>query len=794
MVLSRHLPFILILSMGLNSFAQNKVAEDKIELFKAQQVTLLPSVFKRAQTTDLNYMLALKPDRLLAPYLREAGLPTKAQPYPNWESKGLDGHIGGHYLTALSLMYAATGDKRINDRLHYMLAELKKCQDKNGNGYVGGVPGGKLLWAQLSSGNIQASGFDLNKKWVPFYNIHKVFAGLRDAYLYTGNPLAKQMFIAYADWFLALTAKLNNQQIQQLLITEHGGVNEVLADAYALTQNKKYLELAYKFSDQRIFSPLSHGQDSLTGLHANTQIPKVIGFKRIGMLNSDSLYSHAASVFWNTVVNNRSVAIGGHSVREHFNPTNDFSAMLTSAEGPETCNSYNMLKLTKLLYETEGLGSYIDYYERTLYNHILSSQHPEKGGFVYYTPMRSGHYRVYSQPENNFWCCVGSGLENHAKYNELIYAHKNNNLFLNLFIPSVLNWKEKEVVITQTTAFPESELTKLVIAAKKASKFTLQVRYPKWIRPGEIQIMVNGKPFAVRKVVNGYIAVERTWKNGDRVAIKLPMHISLAQMPDKSNYFAVLNGPIVLAAKTSDKDLVGLFADTEMASDKGNGPSYPLNEMPMFLTETPSFENKIVPVAQQKMVFKAPQLIYQQQYKDLRLIPFYKLHDSRYVIYWQTVNAAGLEALQKKMAKQEMEAAALASQTLDVVYPGEQQPEKDHGFAGEQTSDGTHKERRWRSAKGWFSYQLATNNETAIKLRLTYYGQDRNRRFKILVNETVVASVSLDGDKGDTFNEVDYPIPPALLNKAGGKITVKLKAEPNSETAGLYGLRLMKDN
>ncbi len=220
------------------------------------------------------------------------------------------------------------------------------------------------------------------------------------------------MLIRYTNWLLNITKDLSDSDIQNLLRAEHGGMNEVLAEVSAITGDKKYLDLARKFSHQSIKTPLAHREDKLTGLHANTQIPKIIGFERIASLSGDSTYHVAARFFWETVVNNRTVAIGGHGVREHFHPADNFSTMTISEQGPETCNSYNMLKLSRALYESEGLEKYIDYYERTLYNHILSSQHPIKGGFVYFTPMRPGHYRVYSQPETSFWCCVGSGMEN----------------------------------------------------------------------------------------------------------------------------------------------------------------------------------------------------------------------------------------------------------------------------------------------------------------------------------------------------------------------------------------------
>ena len=404
--------------LSTSSFAQ----QNQLSLFNLKDVKLHKGLFEEAMYTDLDYILQMEPDRLLAPFLREAGLQPKAESYPNWENTGLDGHIGGHYLTALAQMYASAGSDEALQRLNYMIGELKKAQDANGNGYVGGIPDSKRIWKEISEGKINAGGFSLNGGWVPLYNIHKTYAGLRDAYLIAGNEEAKQMLIDLTDWMIDITANLSEEQIQEMLKSEHGGLNETFADVYKITGDKKYLDLAYAFTQKQVLDPLEHEKDILNGMHANTQIPKVIGYETIAALDQNKDYHNAATYFWENVVNNRTVSIGGNSVREHFHPADDFSSMITSVQGPETCNTYNMLKLSEKLFLANPEEKYIDFYEQGLYNHILSSQHPE-GGFVYFTPMRPGHYRVYSQPETSMWCCVGSGLENHGKYNEMIYAH-----------------------------------------------------------------------------------------------------------------------------------------------------------------------------------------------------------------------------------------------------------------------------------------------------------------------------------------------------------------------------------
>ena len=765
------------------------VKSTALQAFRLQDVKLLPSVFKDAETTDLHYIMAMKPDRLLAPYLREAGLKPKAESYGNWENTGLDGHIGGHYLTALALMYASNGNPEALTRLNYMINELKKCQDANGDGYVGGVPGSRALWADVKKGDLSS----FKKKWVPFYNIHKTFAGLRDAYLYTGNQTAKTMFIKYGDWFVDLSKKLSADQIQNLLGTEHGGLNETLADVYALTSDKKYLDAAYAFSHQGILKPLENKEDKLNGLHANTQIPKIIGFERIAELNGDKEYKSAAEFFWETVVKNRTVAIGGNSVREHFNPANNFSTMINDIQGPETCNTNNMLKLTRALFLDNPQVAYMDFYERALYNHILSSQHPETGGFVYFTPMRPGHYRNYSQPQEAMWCCVGTGIENHAKYGELIYAHNNDNLYVNLFIPSKLSWKQKGLILTQQTAFPESEKTSFTINSitSKAS-FAINVRYPSWVKQGEFKVLVNGKVLTIPEQRSTYVAIKRVWKKGDVITIQLPMQTKMEKLPDGSNYEAVVHGPIVLAAKVNLPVNMPLLADDSRMGHEAKDKQYPLQEMPMFVSNTNDDASFIKPVAGKPLTYTAANLIYPAKYNNLQLIPFYKLHDSRYVIYWERETPQSIIPIQQKLAETETAKAKLAALTIDMVTPGEQQPEADHFIASENSNTGITRNVHFRNAKGFFSYKLNDKNKEAVALRVTYLGRDRDKKFAIQVNDKEIAQVTLDGSRGNDLYTVDYPIENDIVKAANGILTVKFTANSGSTTGDIYEVRLLR--
>ena len=778
----------LLASLLLAASALTASAADR---FPLADVRLGAGPFLDAQNRNLHYLMSLDPDKLLAPFQREAGLPLKEPSYGNWESSGLDGHMGGHYLSALALMYASTGDAQVKQRLDYFVDELKKCQQANGNGYIGGIPEGSKAWQDIAKGVVKADNFSVNGKWVPWYNLHKTYAGLRDAYHYGGNQDARAMLVKMADWALKLTAALTDEQMQTMLRSEHGGMNEVLADVYELTGDKKYLALAQRFSHQALLQPLEQGQDKLTGMHANTQIPKVIGFERIAALGGDQQMHKAAEFFWRTVHDHRTVAIGGNSVREHFNDDKDFSSMINAVEGPETCNTYNMLRLSEMLFLRDPNVRYADYMERALFNHILSSQHPDTGGFVYFTPMRPNHYRVYSQVDKAMWCCVGSGIESQSKYGEFIYAHEKDALFVNLYTSSTLDWHDKGVRITQTTRFPDADTSRLTVDGD--GDFTVKLRYPGWVARGAMQVKVNGKAVRVDAKPGSYVNLKRHWRNGDRVDVTLPMQTTLERMPDQSNYYAVLRGPIVLAAKTQlfANEKLNVFADDSRMGHIANGPVCPLEAAPLFVSDTRDFVKKFKPVKGEPMTFTAPGLIQGSGAANMKLIPFFRLHDSRYTIYWPYSTPAEAVATREAAARAEAERIALDAVTIDQVAPGEQQPESDHAFAGEGADAGISKGRHWRHASGWFSYVLNDRKLEAKTLRLTFSGADAGRKFDVLVNGQQVAAVALEQNAQEFYTQ-DVAIPADLVKASQGKLTVKFVAKPGSMAGGLYGLRLLR--
>ena len=780
---------ICFLSTAIGTTLQAQT-QKQLDYFSLNDVRLLSGPFKHAEELDLNYLLELDADRLLAPFLRESNLPPLRKSYTNWENTGLDGHVGGHYVSALSYMYASTGDARIKERLDYMLAGLKRCQDANGDGYIGGIPEGKELWDEVRRGEIKAGGFSLNGRWVPLYNIHKTYAGLRDAYLMTRDETAKKMLIKLTDWAIALIDQLSDEQIQDMLRSEHGGLNETFADVAAITQNPKYLTLARQFSQRAVLQPLLDHEDHLTGKHANTQIPKVLGFKRIADIAHDEQWADAARYFWENVIERRSVSIGGNSVSEHFNPVDDFSKMLQSIEGPETCNTYNMLRLTRMLHQTDPKGKYLDYYERALYNHILSTQHPETGGLVYFTQMRPGHYRVYSQPHTSMWCCVGSGIENHAKYGEMIYAHQDDNLFVNLFIPSKLNWQEKNIEFIQENNFPEENRTQFTVYPKSKTNFALHIRKPSWVTD-EPTILLNGKPFQASSAKDGWITMDRTWAAGDRISVELPMGIYTEQLPDRSNYYSLLYGPLVLAAKTGTEDMDGLFADDSRMGHVAHGRQIPLRTMPILTTAPENIPNLIQPVENTPLHFTLTGLYSGTEQHSMELQPFYQTHDSRYIIYWPQATAEELAALQEKTEREEKESLRLADITIDRVVSGEQQPESDHFIKEANTQAGSIEDVRWREAKGWFSYTIKTNPKENVQLYIRYL-EEENRKTNIFIHDQEIEKLQTDANTLGEVKTAVIPIPETWNESS--PLQVKISTDDGATSHKILEIRVIKGN
>lgn len=781
------------------------IQQDKLYTneFPIKDVTLLEGPFKHAM--ELNVLTLLKYDvnRLLAPYRKEAGLSAKASSYPNWI--GLDGHIGGHYLTAMAINYAATGNAALKLIMDYMVDELETCQNAHtishsswGIGYVGGVPNSTNVWSNFKIANFS----NFYSAWVPWYNLHKTYAGLRDAWLYGQNEKAKTIFLNFCDWAISITSTLTDAQMETMLNVEHGGMNEVLADAYQMTSDAKYLTAAKRFSHKVLLNSMAVRLDNLDNMHANTQVPKAVGFQRIAELSDESNYKNAGEFFWSSVVGKRTLALGGNSRNEYFPAASAHKDYISSEQGPESCNTNNMLKLTEDLFRVSPQAKYADYYERALYNHILSSQHPDHGGYVYFTPARPQHYRVYSAPNEAMWCCVGTGMENHGKYGEFIYTHSNDTLYLNLFIASELNWENKKIRITQETKIPEEDQTKLKISVAEPISFVLKVRSPKWVEAGKLKIVINNDTLNQVSVPESYISINRTWNNGDSVTVLLPMHNYLEELPNVPEYKAVMHGPILLSAKTGTEDLAGLIADDSRMGHVASGTLLPLDQAPIIVGNPGEISDKIQPVAGGILTFKASDLFPNSVDSALVLEPFYKIHDSRYMMYWLTLTADQYQHVLDSLAEAERAELALEARTIDKIAPGEQQPEADHNMLALNSYTGNWMNEFWRDARGdngspgYISYNLATNGLTNLTLMARYWGNESgSRSFQILIDDKLLVAENLVGKWNvNTFVNQEYSIPDSLLS---GKSVVRVKflaVNSSNVVGGLFYVRMLKEN
>ena len=795
--------------------------------FDLQEVTLTDGPMKTALDKNIELLMKYDVDRLLTPFVRQAGLAStadKASKYYNWLTKhpnfpnwggeagfDLSGHVGGHYVTALALAWAASHDEaqraKLKERLDYMLQVLKDCQDQydqNTDGFIGGQPINDS-WKALYKGDL--SKIQGNWGWVPFYCQHKVLAGLRDAYVYAHSDVAKELFHKLADWSVNLVAKVSESGFQGFLGCEHGGMNETLLDAYQLFGDQKYLTAAKKYSHKDMINNMQTLNTTfLDGKHANTQVPKYIGFERIYELDQTATtYRKAAENFWTDVAKNRTVCIGGNSVGEHFLSKSNSNRYIDQLDGPESCNTNNMLKLSEMLADRTGDAKYADFYEQATWNHILSTQDPETGGYVYFTTLRPQGYRIYSQVNQGMWCCVGTGMENHSKYGHFIYSHDGKEtLFVNLFTPSSL--VSDDFVVTQETAFPDAASTTLTIG--KAGHYAIAIRHPAWVGEG-FAIAVNGSPIdiTVERGTASYATVSRTWAEGDKIEVSLPMELRYETCPNYTDYIAFKYGPILLAAQTSDgeklqNEYAGAgrmdHAPGSMASSKK------LTTAPMLIGNRSDVLNRIERLRTPELTFTIDVSrpgVENYKWNTLTLVPFYKIHHARYACYWYQQTEENFK--NSSMAADENAAAALAERTLDFVAPGEQQSEAGHEvkYSSESTT-GNYNGEAYRDARanGYIQYTLynkkGVKDSLAVMLRFTT--ADNGRKGTLSVDGTKIADITVASSVKDAengFYNVEYAIPAALaVNNDGNakeKFVVRLTASSSTLIPGLYYMRLM---
>jgi DUF1680 family protein len=760
-------------------------------------VRLTGGPLKHAQDLDAAYLLKLEPDRMLAFYRKRAGLEPKAEPYGGWDGDGrnLTGHIAGHYLSGVSMMYAATGDTRFKDRADYIVREFKVVQDKQGDGYLGALANGKEQFIEVSKGNIRSGGFDLNGLWSPWYVLHKTFAGLRDAYRYAGNREALDLEIKFAAWTEGILAKLDDAQLQKMLSAEFGGMPETLADLYADTGDKRWLALSHRFDHRAVLDPLAHGQDILGGLHGNTQVPKIQGSLMRYAYTGDKTDGDAAHFFWDAVVNHHSFATGGHGKDEYFGPPDQLSDRIDGRTA-ETCNVYNMIKMTRKLFALHPDNKYAEFHERALFNHILGSIDPEDGRTCYMVPVGRGVQHEYQNMFGGFTCCVGSGMESHALHGDGLYYESGDKLWVNIYAPSTARWESAGVDLVMDTSFPEGDSATLKITLKAPRQFTLAMRRPSWAGEG-FAVKINGQPVKQLSGPGSYIEIKRKWATGDSVALILPKTLRLEPLPDNAHVTAIMWGPLAMAGDLGPERGRGRGAQSSgqsggQSGGQASGQSWPLGIPSLVAAERPLSE-WIKAVTEKPGDFRTSGVGREQ---DVELEPFYRLHRRAYSIYFDLFTPAEWEKKSAELLAERERQRKREAATVAFAQPGEMQPERDFNQQGEETAPVRAAGRAGRSGKKWFSFDLPVDASHSMTLLVTYHGEERaTRTFEILVDGARVGEQKIErhrpGSPTKSFFDVEYPIPADLV-KGKQKVTVRFQATGGNETAGVYGIRMMR--
>jgi uncharacterized protein len=739
-------------------------------------VRLTPSDYATAVEVNRTFLLSLIADRLLHNFMLYAGLPAKGEIYGGWESDTIAGHTLGHYLTALVRTYEQTGDKTCRERADYVVAELARAQAARGTGYVGAlgrkrkdgkIVDGEEIFPEVMRGGIHSSGFDLNGSWSPLYTVHKLMAGLLDVYAAWGNPVALKVEIGLAEYFARVFAALNDAQMQQLLNTEYGGLNESFAELSAQTGDKRWLEISQRLYDRKVLDPLVAGEDKLANFHANTQVPKLVGLARIHELTGKQEPANAANFFWTTVTEHHSYIIGGNADREYFSAPDTIAEHITE-QTCEHCNTYNMLKLTRHLYSWKPDGAYFDYYERAHLNHVMAAQDPATGGFTYMTPLMTGASRGYSSPkEDGFWCCIGTGMESHSKHGESIFWEGDGTLLVNLYIPAEATWATRETKLSLETKYPMQPESRLKLTSLgKPGKFAIAMRIPGWAS-GKATVTVNGKPFTPN-VSKGYAIVDRRWTEGDVVAITLPLELRIDSAPGDANTIAILRGPMVMAADLApasqdwdnpDPAMVG--ADL-LGGFKANGKF-----------ERVSYDTHGV-----------------VRPADLTFVPFYSQYQRRSAVYFKRFSEDQWKVEETAFLAGQAHQRDIAARSVDVMHLGEMQPERDHNLVSELSYPETYRGRNGRDARsgGYFEFTMQTRPGPLV-LSATYWGDERGRKFDILIDNVLLASQELENDKPGKFFDVEYPVPEPLT-KGKASIRVRFIPHDHSSAGPVFGVRL----
>ncbi|QSF44176.1 beta-L-arabinofuranosidase domain-containing protein [Paenibacillus tianjinensis] len=713
--------------------------------FRMDQVQVTDPYCVNAFSKEVLYLKSYDPDRLVAGFRENRGLPAKSEKYPGWESTEIRGHTLGHYLTALSQAYQTTRNDNLLKRLEYVVGELALCQLESG--YLSAFP------EQLFD-NVE------NKQpaWVPWYTMHKIIAGLTAVYNGTGSKTAYQIVTGLGNWVHQRSSGWSAEIQERVLSVEYGGMNDCLYELYKISGDERHLQAAHMFDELSLFTPVHEGRDILKGKHANTTIPKFLGaLNRYRVLGeSERFYLEAVQQFWDMVVFHHSYITGGNSEWEHFGDPDILDAERSNFTA-ETCNTYNMLKLSRELFKITGEAKYMDFYENTFINAILSSQNPHTGMTMYFQPMATGYFKVYSSPFDHFWCCTGTGMESFTKLNDSIYFHGSSSIYVNQYISSTLNAEEYGIELTQTATLPYNDTAEFKIRTLKGREqsFALHLRLPDWAA-GDMEITLNGQPQALNQS-GRYSVLDRKWTDGDTLSIRLPMKPSYHTLPDAPNVVAFKYGPVVLSAALGTEDLA--------ESATGVAVSVPTRNMLVkdFITPAQQSVSSWLDKFEEHFVQKGGELAFVLRNTDednrLEFTPHYKQHNERYGIYWNLVEADSTELqehiLQGKQRQRVQEA------TIDSLPVGNDQYELEHKIKGENTSVATWDGYNIRQAEnnGWFSYQLKVLPHRDNFLAVTYFSGSNGRTIDIYVQGELLVSDTLMTDKARSFYTKSYLIP-----------------------------------
>jgi DUF1680 family protein len=766
---------VLALSAGLGSApAVPPVIADAARPLPLSAVRLTGGPLKHAQDLDAAYLLRLDIDRMLAPYRRQAGLEPKAEGYGGWEAAGrnLTGHILGHYLSAVSLMWAATGDVRFKERADTIVNELKIVQDANKNGYLGALDGGRECFAEVARGTIRSTYFDLNGLWSPWYTLHKTYAGLRDAYRYTGNRTALELEVKYAAWAESIVSRMTHEQDQHMLNTEFGGMNEVLVDLYTDTGDRRWLELSYRFEHEAVLDPLKHHEDRLSGLHGNTQIPKLIGSLDRFAAAGDPGDGFAAGFFWDRVVHHHSYATGGHGKNEYFGEPDTLSDRVDGRTA-ETCNVYNMLKLTRRLFALRPDPYYAEFHERALFNHILASIDPEDGRMCYMVPVGRGVQHDYQDMAESFTCCVGTGMESHALHGDGIYYASLDRLWVNLYAPSTARWEAAGVTLLMETDFPDGESARIELTLATPRSFTLAVRRPRWAGEG-FSVAVNGEGLTNLPPPQSFVEVKRAWKSGDVIEIRLPKTLHLEPVPDNPRRAAILWGPLVLAGNLGPED---------------NFPAWKPGAVPGLVAAERPVAEWLKPASGKPGLFRTHGV---GRPADVELAPFYRLHRRTYAIYWDLYTPDEWSRKAAEYVAEIERQGKLRMASVGFVQPGD--PESEEGFnqRGEESEPDRSAGRLCRRGRKWFSFDMPVDPTQTMAVVATYYHDEwRDRSFDIVIDGEKVGEQLIERGGVPHFLDVTYDIP-APLTRDKESVTVRFEATNGNEIACVYGLHMVR--